>query len=97
LPHKELFEFGSFRVDPAERRLTQDGDGLLEREHRLDPFAAPEQGRIAVKEAERCVKDLGLKGFKFHAGSQRFYANDRRYYPLWEKMVRLSSWRVASP
>lgn len=51
----------------------------------------PNKGRIAVKEAERCVRDLGLRGFKFHAGSQRFYANDRRYYPLWEKMQELGT------
>lgn len=49
----------------------------------------PWRGRWAVDEAERCVKELGLMGLKFQAAAQGFYANDRRFYPLWEKCVEL--------
>ena len=35
------------------------------------------------------IADLGLRGLKFHAGSQHFYANDKQYYPLWEKCAKL--------
>lgn len=51
----------------------------------------PNKGQMAVREAERCVKDLGLGGFKFHAGSQRFFANDPLYYPLWAKLQELGA------
>jgi predicted TIM-barrel fold metal-dependent hydrolase len=51
----------------------------------VDPWL----GAAAVKEAERCVRELGLRGFKFHASSQRFFANDQRFYPLWEKISEL--------
>lgn len=43
----------------------------------------PKQGKLAVKEAIRCVEELGLKGFKFHPVTQAFEANDPAYYELW--------------
>ena len=49
----------------------------------------PHKGRRAVQEIERAVTELGLRGLKFHAGSQRFHANDRQHYPLWEKAQEL--------
>jgi predicted TIM-barrel fold metal-dependent hydrolase len=51
----------------------------------VDPWL----GRAAVREAERCVKELGLRGLKFHPSTQRFFPNDRRFYPLWEKASEL--------
>jgi predicted TIM-barrel fold metal-dependent hydrolase len=44
----------------------------------------PWKGKAAVLEAERCAKELGLRGLKFHPLSQRFFANDERFYPLWQ-------------
>jgi predicted TIM-barrel fold metal-dependent hydrolase len=43
----------------------------------------PKQGKLAVKEAVRCVEQLGLKGFKFHPITQTFEANNPDYYELW--------------
>ena len=48
----------------------------------------PWKGKAAVLEAER-VRDLGLKGLKFHPSTQEFYPNDRRFYPLWAKAQEL--------
>jgi predicted TIM-barrel fold metal-dependent hydrolase len=31
------------------------------------------------------VRDLGLKGLKFHPTMQRFWPADERFYPLWER------------
>jgi predicted TIM-barrel fold metal-dependent hydrolase len=45
----------------------------------------PWRGEWAVKEAERCVKDLGMLGIKFQGAAMGFYPNDQRFYPLWEK------------
>lgn len=44
----------------------------------------PWRMKKAIEEVDRCV-DLGLCGMKFHQTAQRFYPNDRRFYPLWEK------------
>lgn len=49
----------------------------------------PKQGKIAVKEAVRCVEELGLKGFKFHPVTQAFEANDPAYYELWGTIMDL--------
>jgi len=49
----------------------------------------PWKGDMALIEAERAVKELGLIGFKFHQILQKFYPNDRRFYPLWEKLTEL--------
>ena len=44
----------------------------------------PWKGEAAIREARRCVEDLGLRGMKFHPGVQAFAPNDQRFYPLWE-------------
>lgn len=49
----------------------------------------PHQGKLAVRELERAVNDLGLRGLKLHASMQRFFPNDREIYPLWEKAAEL--------
>ena len=49
----------------------------------------PWKGAIAVREAERCAKELGLLGLKFHPQQQQFFPNDQRFYPLWEAAQRL--------
>ena len=48
----------------------------------------PNKGRAAVEQLTE-IAGLGLKGLKFHAGSQVFAANDRRFYPLWERAQEL--------
>ncbi|HEY0584180.1 MAG TPA: amidohydrolase family protein, partial [Chloroflexota bacterium] len=37
----------------------------------IDPW----KGALAIRELERSVKQLGLKGAKFHPGRQEFYPN----------------------
>jgi predicted TIM-barrel fold metal-dependent hydrolase len=51
----------------------------------IDPW----KGEMAIREAERAVKELGLIGLKFQQDAQAFYPNDRRFYPLWEKCLEL--------
>ncbi len=49
----------------------------------------PWKGEMAIAEADRAVKKLGLLGLKFQAACQAFNPNDRRFYPLWEKCAEL--------
>ncbi len=51
----------------------------------VDPWL----GKEAIYEAERAIKELGLKGFKFEPYRQEFYINDKGFYPLWEKIQAL--------
>jgi predicted TIM-barrel fold metal-dependent hydrolase len=51
----------------------------------IDPW----KGKAAIRELERCVKELGLMGLKFQQALQAFFPNDRRFYPLYEKCVEL--------
>jgi hypothetical protein len=44
----------------------------------------PWKGKAAVQEVERCARELGLRGLKFHPQQQEFFPNDRRFYPIWE-------------
>ena len=45
----------------------------------------------AVEETERCIKELGLKGMKFHPAAVNLYPNDEKYfYPIYEKCVELN-------
>jgi hypothetical protein len=43
----------------------------------------------APEELERAVKDLGLSGYKMIASSQHLPVDDKRLYPLWEKVEEL--------
>ena len=49
----------------------------------------PWKGEMAIQEAERAIKELGLMGIKFQMAAQAFFPNDRRFYPLWEKCTEL--------
>ena len=44
----------------------------------------PHKGQMAVDQLDE-IAELGLKGLKFHAGSQRFFTNDPKLYPLWQR------------
>lgn len=44
----------------------------------------------AVEFLERCVKEWGMKGVKFHPGSG-FYPNDPQFYPLYAKAQELGT------
>jgi predicted TIM-barrel fold metal-dependent hydrolase len=49
----------------------------------------PWKGQAAVRELERSVRELGLRGVKFHPGLQGFAPNERRFGPLYAKCVEL--------
>jgi predicted TIM-barrel fold metal-dependent hydrolase len=46
----------------------------------IDPW----KGEAALREMERCAKDLGMIGLKFMPNTQQFFPNDEQVYPLWE-------------
>jgi uncharacterized protein len=49
----------------------------------------PWKGELAVREVERAVRELGLRGVKLHPGRQAFYPNDPRFHPLFETIASL--------
>src|SRR5258708_14890457 len=51
----------------------------------------PHKGKVAVKEMERAIKDLGLAGTKFHPGGPAFYPDDPHFLSLIEKIYTLAS------
>lgn len=55
----------------------------------LIPFASidPAKGKLGAREARRLVRDLGVRGFKFHPTMQGFFPNDRMAYPLYEAIA----------
>lgn len=73
--------------------LTNDEVARIVEEHpdRFIGFASvdPWKGKRAVEEIERAVKELGMKGAKFHPGIQAFYPNDRRFSELFSRIAEL--------
>jgi hypothetical protein len=53
----------------------------------IDPW----KGELAVRELERGIKTLGLRGAKFHPGRQHFVPSDRRFDALWEAASALGA------
>jgi predicted TIM-barrel fold metal-dependent hydrolase len=51
----------------------------------VDPF----KGDIAIQEARRAIRELGMLGFHFHPIMGHFAVNDRRLYPLFEAIDEL--------
>ncbi len=58
---------------------------------RLRGFAAlsPKDTEAAVKELERSVKELGLRGWKTHSNYGDSYIDDKRYWPILAKAEEL--------
>jgi predicted TIM-barrel fold metal-dependent hydrolase len=50
----------------------------------------PWKGAMAVRELERAVTELGLRGLKMMQITQAFFPNDERFYPLWQKCSDLA-------
>ena len=46
----------------------------------IDPW----KGKLALRELEHAITELGLTGAKFMPAAQAFYCNDQRFYPIWE-------------
>jgi predicted TIM-barrel fold metal-dependent hydrolase len=52
----------------------------------IDPW----KGELAIRELERAVKELGLHGVgELHPICNKFYPNDRKFYPFYEKCIEL--------
>ena len=51
--------------------------------------ADPHQGMQAVREFERAVRELGLRGLNLGPWLHKLMADDKRYYPLYAKAVEL--------
>ena len=58
---------------------------------RFSGFAAlaPKDPETAVKELERAVKDLGLRGWKTHSNYGDAYLDDKRFWPILAKAQEL--------
>jgi len=52
------------------------------------PLQAPE---LAVKEAERCIKDLGLKGFQIGSHVNSWNLSDKTLFPVYEVCEKLGA------
>ena len=57
----------------------------------------PHKGKVAVKEIERAIKELGLAGAKFHPGVQAFYPNDPQFYPLMDRNWAFQPFSIRAP
>src|SRR5262245_65612488 len=51
----------------------------------------PAKGDVAIAQARKAVRELGLIGFHFHPIMQHFAVNDPRYYPLFEVIDELGA------
>ncbi len=50
----------------------------------------PRKGKLAIRELERAIRELGLRGVgELHPICQEFFPDDRTFYPLWEKCIEL--------
>jgi len=72
---------GNERVAEAVRRHPDVFTGFAS----VDPW----KGEAAVRELERSVRELGLRGLKLHPGLQAFTPNERRFGPLYAKCAEL--------
>jgi len=75
--------------------MVGDNDGISQLvsqyPNKLIGFAGenPHKGMAAVRDLERSVKELGLKGLMLRPFAQQMYPNDRRFYPLYTKAAEL--------
>lgn len=60
-------------------------DRIIQAWAAVDPF----KGEIAIQQAKKAIKELGMLGFHFHPIMGHFAVNDRRLYPLFEVIDEL--------
>lgn len=72
---------GNERVAEAVRRHPDVFTGFAS----VDPW----KGEAAVRELERSVRELGLRGLKLHPALQAFTPNERRFGPLYARCQEL--------
>ncbi|MBI2370842.1 MAG: amidohydrolase [Deltaproteobacteria bacterium] len=60
-------------------------DTIIQAWASVDPW----KGEIAIQEATRAIRELGMLGFHFHPIMGHFSVGDRRLYPLWETINAL--------
>lgn len=67
-------------------------EAVSKRPDRLMGFAAlaPKNVDEAVKELERCVKELGFKGWKTHSNFGDAYIDEKRFWPILAKAEELN-------
>lgn len=72
-------EHGAVTNEEVARIAAENSDVLI-------PFASidPARGADGVRMARRLITDYGVRGFKFHPNTQRFFPDDRSVYPLYE-------------
>jgi predicted TIM-barrel fold metal-dependent hydrolase len=78
------------------RRVAEDANDVLagaiqEHPDRFGGFAtlAPKDPEWSAQELERCVKDLGFKGWETHSNYGDSYLDEERYWPLLAKAEEL--------
>jgi predicted TIM-barrel fold metal-dependent hydrolase len=49
----------------------------------------PHKGMTAIRELERAVRELGLRGLNLQCFEHRLAINDRKFYPLYAKCIEL--------
>jgi hypothetical protein len=61
-------------------------DAARENSDMMIAFASidPHKGKMGAREAERLIKEAGVKGFKFHPTVQGFHPYDRMAWPIYE-------------
>lgn len=72
--------------------LANDDVAAVQREfpERFVAFASVDPHKpVAAEELERSVKDLGMRGGKFHPSLQNFDPSEERFFPLWAKAEEL--------
>lgn len=77
-------------VPPASNDLV--GQAALDHPDVFIPLCGvdPWKGRAAVNEIRRCHETYGMRGVgELNPSRQRFFANDPRFYPLWETCEEL--------
>lgn len=84
------YEFGGYKIYHS---LNERVGELIKRyPDKFIGFAGvdPRDGMVAVRELERAVKELGLKGLNLQVPFQGLPSNDKRCYPLYAKCVELN-------
>ncbi|NPV53905.1 MAG: amidohydrolase [Firmicutes bacterium] len=83
-----------FTIDfrtPSYKTNNRIAEVVRENPHRFIGFGTvhPFDGGRAIKEVERCVAELGLKGLKFHPWVQAFRGDDPSLDPIIHKAIQL--------
>lgn len=80
----------SIATKPSQTRIINDWSAAIQNSGQIIAFGSIHPDYDNWKDELRRIKDLGLKGIKYHPDYQNFYVDEKGMFPIYEEIFKLN-------